>query len=275
MDPYYGITAEIGGVGFLYGSQSLDFEDEKSTATGTVKLTTPSSVFAETGMFNKPYDFELINYRNGGPYLTGVRSELEYSYLITAPSKIAADLFEIAYPNVSASGFYEIKIGENDTLFNFAQSIASVQFSDNGSAFVYDLIESYEFQDGYIYQKTGTFNELLSYSRLNETQFSGRIYLQAQVQVSYLFDQDMLDLIASDPDVLSLVTWPTYASAFIDPIISIDPEFLTANPGFSITQIVLANDSAVPEPSSWALLIAGFGLVGATMRKRRTTGITA
>jgi hypothetical protein len=26
----------------------------------------------------------------------------------------------------------------------------------------------------------------------------------------------------------------------------------------------------VPEPSSWAMLIAGFGLVGATMRRRRT-----
>jgi hypothetical protein len=26
---------------------------------------------------------------------------------------------------------------------------------------------------------------------------------------------------------------------------------------------------AVPEPSSWAMLIAGFGLVGATARRRR------
>lgn len=29
---------------------------------------------------------------------------------------------------------------------------------------------------------------------------------------------------------------------------------------------------AVPEPESWALLIAGFGLVGATMRRRRSIG---
>lgn len=29
--------------------------------------------------------------------------------------------------------------------------------------------------------------------------------------------------------------------------------------------------AAVPEPASWALMIAGFGLVGASMRRRRTT----
>ncbi|WP_426167566.1 PEPxxWA-CTERM sorting domain-containing protein [Sandarakinorhabdus sp. DWP1-3-1] len=29
--------------------------------------------------------------------------------------------------------------------------------------------------------------------------------------------------------------------------------------------------AAVPEPASWAMLIAGFGLVGAAMRRRRTT----
>lgn len=31
----------------------------------------------------------------------------------------------------------------------------------------------------------------------------------------------------------------------------------------------------VPEPSNWALLIAGFGLLGATMRRRRTTTVAA
>ena len=30
-------------------------------------------------------------------------------------------------------------------------------------------------------------------------------------------------------------------------------------------------DLGVPEPSSWAMLIAGFGLTGAAMRRRRRT----
>jgi PEP-CTERM motif len=33
----------------------------------------------------------------------------------------------------------------------------------------------------------------------------------------------------------------------------------------------LPGDSAVPEPASWAMLIAGFGLVGGSLRRRRTT----
>ena len=33
--------------------------------------------------------------------------------------------------------------------------------------------------------------------------------------------------------------------------------------------------AAVPEPASWAMMIAGFGLVGATARRRRGTVVTA
>lgn len=33
--------------------------------------------------------------------------------------------------------------------------------------------------------------------------------------------------------------------------------------------------AAVPEPASWALMIAGFGAVGATMRRRRPRGVAA
>jgi hypothetical protein len=37
----------------------------------------------------------------------------------------------------------------------------------------------------------------------------------------------------------------------------------------SLLQNVVSARSLVPEPASWAMLIAGFGLVGATMRRRR------
>jgi hypothetical protein len=44
------------------------------------------------------------------------------------------------------------------------------------------------------------------------------------------------------------ISGPGFASAYIDPVFNV---------------------SAVPEPSNWALLIAGFGLVGAALRRRR------
>jgi hypothetical protein len=37
----------------------------------------------------------------------------------------------------------------------------------------------------------------------------------------------------------------------------------------------IASAMAVPEPSSWAMLIAGFGLVGATARRRRSASVAA
>jgi hypothetical protein len=44
------------------------------------------------------------------------------------------------------------------------------------------------------------------------------------------------------------------------------------NPGYE--GIVTAASGGVPEPASWAMLIAGFGLVGA-MQRRRTAVVAA
>lgn len=46
-----------------------------------------------------------------------------------------------------------------------------------------------------------------------------------------------------------------------------------ANAGLS--DISFSATGAVPEPASWAMLIAGFGLVGATARRRRQTVVLA
>jgi hypothetical protein len=42
--------------------------------------------------------------------------------------------------------------------------------------------------------------------------------------------------------------------------------------GFTAT---VESTGAVPEPASWAMLIAGFGLTGAAMRRRRVTAAVA
>ncbi len=50
--------------------------------------------------------------------------------------------------------------------------------------------------------------------------------------------------------------------------------FLTKGTGTAVP-LLLSAGGAVPEPATWAMLVAGMGLVGATMRRRRGTAVVA
>lgn len=63
------------------------------------------------------------------------------------------------------------------------------------------------------------------------------------------------------------------AWAFADPLIIIDPVYALIDPDYrqhlTLTfSTGVVNAGAVPEPASWAMLVAGFGGVGAVMRRR-------
>jgi hypothetical protein len=67
---------------------------------------------------------------------------------------------------------------------------------------------------------------------------------------------------------------PSAASAFIDPMFSIDPSFANAGLYSIVTSDGIGNGGGtsapgVPEPSAWALMLVGFGALGATLRGRR------
>jgi hypothetical protein len=62
------------------------------------------------------------------------------------------------------------------------------------------------------------------------------------------------------------------ASAMIDPMIVIDPTFADANLytiTFSDGVTNGGGQRSVPEPATWAMMIAGFGLVGFALRRHR------
>ena len=63
------------------------------------------------------------------------------------------------------------------------------------------------------------------------------------------------------------------ASAFVDPHLEIDAAFLAANPGATLTITPgVGNEigfTAVPESSTYALILAGLGIVGVAACRRR------
>jgi len=67
------------------------------------------------------------------------------------------------------------------------------------------------------------------------------------------------------------------AGGFIDPMITIDPNFVDAGLYHLEFSDGITNGSplspGVPEPASWALMIAGFGLAGAALRRRRSAAL--
>jgi hypothetical protein len=79
-----------------------------------------------------------------------------------------------------------------------------------------------------------------------------------------------------------------YASAYLDPRIEIDPDYLALHPNISLTYSDGVGNFAgsglddvperfrpnqpiggVPEPSEWALIVVGLGFAGASLRRIR------
>ena len=62
------------------------------------------------------------------------------------------------------------------------------------------------------------------------------------------------------------------STSFIDPFISIDPVFLSTHPDFSLqfSPGITNGIGAVPEPSTWAMMILGFAGVGFMAYRRKS-----
>jgi len=70
-------------------------------------------------------------------------------------------------------------------------------------------------------------------------------------------------------------TGDAYATA--DPYAEIDPAWLQAHPGYALafsSGFTNGAGPAVPEPTTWALMLGGFGLAGSGLRRRRALAST-
>jgi len=92
----------------------------------------------------------------------------------------------------------------------------------------------------------------------------------------------------TQPGVVSCWTHQAYgkdhfaALGFTINFFDSDPEFALENPGYGGFSSLLSNgktvtgvDNSVPEPGTWALMLIGFGGMGAALRRRRQAVATA
>lgn len=70
-------------------------------------------------------------------------------------------------------------------------------------------------------------------------------------------------------DLGHTVTWRGISSLSVNGVDVTDFSAVSATSGFDFRRGIVETAGGVPEPQSWMLLIAGFGLVGAAMRRRQ------
>jgi hypothetical protein len=76
-------------------------------------------------------------------------------------------------------------------------------------------------------------------------------------------------------DLGHTVTWRGITSLTVGGVEVTDFTAFSDTSGFDFRRGIVDPVNGVPEPASWAMLIVGFGLTGATMRRRRVAGAIA
>lgn len=102
------------------------------------------------------------------------------------------------------------------------------------------------------------------------TDFTGNAHSGSLMIGGFIFDPDFKQYVSfnfanASSSGGSLTGNGTASAGFYNPVAQIDDYYQLA---FNLTS-GMVSASAVPEPAGWALMIAGFGAIGVTLRRRR------
>jgi hypothetical protein len=131
-------------------------------------------------------------------------------------------------------------------------------------------VTSYRITNGYYQVYGGATDDVADQAHYDaDLQFFTMPGLQSRMSIQALVDINNAGGAAS-------------ATAYIDPTIMIDPIFAKTDPNYLSDFKLSISDgignglvAGVPEPATWALMLLGFGGMGAALRRRRTSAAIA
>jgi hypothetical protein len=234
---------------------------------GTFQQTGPAGT---TGVRNN-LAFESLTLANSGTTtVTGTENALRQdgdaaAFGVASPSRLLT--FDTATGTPGAQFVYNVAAVANPT-------VPANQFSTNGLVELLSLggtkylaVER-SFVTGYVtpWSTTGNSIQIYEIDTAGATDVSGLASLSGQsytaVSKTLLLDLDSLQI---PLDNIEGITFGERLSNGHRSLILVSDNNFS---GTQFTQFLAFDAGAVPEPASWAMLVAGFGLVGGAMRRR-------
>ncbi len=205
-------------------------------------------------------------------------AELRYQYLLTVAKPANANpTLGYTFANAATiTGVSHIHSGGLSTSLSLTASApGNVSFDPITAGIAHGSSDvAYDNDDAFTFFAPGQYVGTTNVGGIDYLNYKGTLSLYATV---FGVTNSQTIFVDGAPMTVTVNNHPgATATASLDPLIGINPAFLSQY-GLSGGTVTLspgvANASApapgVPEPSSWILLIAGFGLTGAAVRHRR------